>query len=114
MQYLVQQAELEQKAKDLGVTVTDEGRRRSSSTQIKKQYFGGKETKLPEAAEGAGRSPSRSCRLDLARAAPLGDALQRRSPASVKVTDAEITKYYNDAQGAVRAAARAATCGTSS
>src|SRR5579864_5804845 len=42
MQYLVQQAELEQKAKDLKVSVTDKDVDKRLA-QIKKQYFGGKE-----------------------------------------------------------------------
>src|SRR5881227_1511701 len=44
MTYLVQQSELEQKAKDMGVTVTDKDVS-ARLTQIKQQYFGGSEAK---------------------------------------------------------------------
>src|SRR3954471_17402620 len=54
MQYLVQEAEYEQKAKDLGVTITDADVQARLSKN-KKQDFGGRHAKDHGAPEGAGR-----------------------------------------------------------
>ena len=55
MQYLVQQAELEQKAKDMGVTVTDKDVT-ARLAQIKQQYFGGEEMKYQAQLKSQGLS----------------------------------------------------------
>jgi foldase protein PrsA len=93
MQYLVQQSELEQKAKDLGVTVTDKDVDKRLA-QIKKQYFGGKDSTYQKQLKSQGLTEPQ-LRLDL-HAQILSEKLYNAVTGKLKVTDAEITKYYND------------------
>jgi len=93
MQYLVQQAELEQKAKDLGVSVTDKDVD-SRLAQIKKQYFGGKESAYLKQLKAQGLTEPQ-LRLDL-HAQILSERLYNKVTGKLKVSDAAIAKYYND------------------
>ena len=92
MQYLVQQAELEQKAKDLGVTVTDKDVA-ARLTQIKKQYFGGKQATYLKQLKAQGLTEPQ-LRLDL-HAQILSEKLYTAVTGKLKVSNAEITAYYN-------------------
>jgi foldase protein PrsA len=93
MQYLVQQSELEQKGNDLGVTVTDKDIDKRL-VKIKKQYFGGNETKYRAQLKAQGLTEPQ-LRLDL-KAQLLSERLYNKITGKLKVSDAEITKYYND------------------
>ncbi len=93
MQYLVQQAELQQKAKDLGVSVTDKDVA-ARLTQIKKQYFGGKEASYLKQLKAQGLTEPQ-LKLDL-QAQILSEKLYNAVTGKLKVTDAEIAKYYAD------------------
>jgi foldase protein PrsA len=92
MQYLVQQSELEQKAKDLGITVTDKDVD-ARLKQIKKQYFGGKESEYQKQLKAQGLTEPQ-LRLDL-HAQILSEKLYKKVTSGVTVTDAAITSYYN-------------------
>ncbi len=92
MQYLVQQAELEQKAKDLGVTVTDKDVA-ARLTQIKKQYFGGKQASYLKQLKAQGLTEPQ-LKLDL-QAQILSEKLYTAVTGKLKVSNAEITAYYN-------------------
>jgi foldase protein PrsA len=92
MQYLVQQAELEQKAKDLGVTVTDKDVA-ARLTQIKKQYFGGKQATYLKQLKAQGLTEPQ-LKLDL-QAQILSEKLYTAVTGKLKVSNAEITAYYN-------------------
>jgi foldase protein PrsA len=93
MQYLVQQDELEQKAKTLNVSVTDKDVNKRL-VQIKKQYFGGKESTYQKQLKAQGLTEPQ-LRLDL-HAQILSEKLYNAVTGKLKVTDAEVAKYYND------------------
>jgi foldase protein PrsA len=92
MTYLVQEAELEQKAKDLGITVTDK-EIQAQIAQIKQQYFKNddKEYRKQLAAQGLTEA---QLKQDL-HGQLLSQKLYNKVTADVKVGNAEITSYYN-------------------
>jgi peptidyl-prolyl cis-trans isomerase C len=92
LQYLVQESELEQKAQGLGVTVTtkDVDKRLSD---IKKQYFGGDQKKYEAQLKSQGLTEPQ-VKQDL-QAQILSEKIYKKVTADVKVTDADIQKYYN-------------------
>jgi len=92
MQYLVQQSELEQKAKDLGIVITDKDVN-ARLTQIKQQYFGGKEAAYQKQLKAQGLTEPQ-LRLDL-RAQILSEKLYNAITGKIKVSDADIKKYYD-------------------
>ena len=91
MTLLVQQAEREEKANDLGVDVTDKEVEKRL-TQIKKQYFGGSEKKYQQQLKKQGLTDEQ-VRRDI-RAQLISEALFKKVTGDVKVTDAEIHDYY--------------------
>jgi foldase protein PrsA len=92
MQYLVQQAELEQKAKDLKVTVTDQDVA-ARLKQIKTQYFKGSDASYRKQLKAQGLTEPQ-LKLDL-HAQILSEKLYNAVTGKLKVADAEITKYYD-------------------
>jgi parvulin-like peptidyl-prolyl isomerase len=93
MQYLVQETELEQKAKGMGISVTDKDVT-ARLAQIKKQYFGGSETKYQAQLKSQGLTEAQ-IKQDL-RAQILSEKLYKKVTGDVKVSDSDIQKYYND------------------
>jgi foldase protein PrsA len=93
MAYLVQEKELEQKGKDMGVEVTDADVDKQIA-QIKKQYFGGSEKAFQAQLKQQGFT------LPLLkiyqRGNLLSDKLYKKVTADAKVTDAGIQKYYDE------------------
>jgi foldase protein PrsA len=93
MAYLVQEKELEQKGKDMGIEVTDSDVAKQIK-QIKKQYFGGNEKAFQTQLKQQGFT------LPLLevyqRGNLLSDKLYKKVTGDVKVSDAEIKKYYDD------------------
>jgi parvulin-like peptidyl-prolyl isomerase len=93
MAYLVQEKELEQKGKDLGVAVTDADVDKQIQS-IKKQYFGGSEKAFQAQLKQQGFT------LPLLkiyqRGNLLSDKLYKKITADAKVTDAAISKYYTE------------------
>jgi foldase protein PrsA len=92
MQYLVQQSELEQKAEELDVTVTDKDVDKRLA-DIKKQYFGGSEKQYQAQLKQQGLTEEQ-IRRDL-RAQVLSEKLYAKITKDVKVTDKEIKSYYD-------------------
>jgi foldase protein PrsA len=92
MKYLVQQSELEQKAKTLGITVTDKDVQ-ARIKQIKQQYFAGNEAKYKQQLKAQGLTEELLA-LNL-HGQILSEKLYSKVTGSVKVTDAEIQKYYD-------------------
>jgi len=90
--YLVQESELEQKGKDIGVQVSDSDVNKQID-QIKQQYFGGNEQKFQQQLKAQGFT------LPLLkvyqRGNLLSDKLYKKVTSTVKVTDGDIQKYYN-------------------
>jgi foldase protein PrsA len=92
IQYLVQRAEYEQKADSLGVKV-DEKKVDARLKQIKQQYFGGDDKKYKAALKAQGLSET-DVRLDI-RQRLLSELILAKVAKDVKVTDADIKKYYD-------------------
>jgi foldase protein PrsA len=93
VQYLVQRAEFAQKAKDLDVDITDK-QIDDRLTQIKKQYFGGSDTKYKKQLQQQGLT-EQQVRDDI-QAQLVSEAIFKKVTEDVKVTDADIKKYYDD------------------
>ncbi len=92
MQYLVDQSELEQKAAELKIVITDKDVD-ARLTQIKQQYFGGKEAAYQKQLKAQGLTEPQ-LKLDL-RAQILSEKLYNAITGKLKVSDAEIKAYYN-------------------
>jgi len=93
MKYLVQQDELEQRAKSLGIVVTDKDVD-ARIKQIKTQYFGGSETKYQQQLKAQGLTEA-LLRINL-HGQILSEKIYNKVTGGVKVSDADIQKYYND------------------
>jgi foldase protein PrsA len=95
MTILVEQAELNEKAASMGITVTDaEITKRLNA--IKKQSFGNSEKKLLAAAKKQGYDNEAQVRSDVVRPQLISEKVQQQIVKNVKVTDAEVQKYYDD------------------
>jgi parvulin-like peptidyl-prolyl isomerase len=88
---LVQQAEREEKAKELGVDVTEK-QIDARLAQIKKQYFGGKEAQYKAQLKKQGLTEEQ-VRSDV-KAQLVSEELFKKVTDDVKVTDADVHKYY--------------------
>jgi parvulin-like peptidyl-prolyl isomerase len=92
MKYLVQQSELAQKAKGLGIVVTDADVQ-ARIKQIKKQYFANNETKYQAQLKAQGLTePLLAINL---RGQILSEKIYAKVTGNVKVTDADIKTYYD-------------------
>jgi parvulin-like peptidyl-prolyl isomerase len=91
LQYLVQESELEQKAKGLGVTVTEKDVD-ARLKQIKQQYFGGSQKKYEAQLKSQGLTEPQ-IKQDL-HAQILSEKIYKKVTQDVKVTDSDIQKYY--------------------
>ena len=91
MQYLVQQSELEQKAKDMKITVTDKDVA-ARLVQIKSQYFKGSDANYRKQLKAQGLTEPQ-LKLDL-HAQILSEKLYNAVTGKIKVTDAEIATFY--------------------
>jgi parvulin-like peptidyl-prolyl isomerase len=92
MQYLVQESELQQKADDMGIKITDADVN-ARLKSIKQQYFGGSEKKYQSQLKAQGLTEPQ-IKQDL-YAQILSEKLYDKVTSDVKVTDADISKYYN-------------------
>jgi parvulin-like peptidyl-prolyl isomerase len=88
---LVQQAEREEKAKDLGVEISDK-QIDARLKQIKQQYFGGKEAQYKSQLKKQGLSEAQ-VRADI-KAQLISEELFKKVTSDVKVSDADVHKYY--------------------
>ncbi len=91
--FLVQQEELTQEAKKLGVTVTQKDIDKQVE-QIKKTYYQGNEKKFEDALKKDDITRSELEQYEL-RPNLLGQKLQAKVTSDVKVSDAAALKYYN-------------------
>jgi parvulin-like peptidyl-prolyl isomerase len=94
MAYLVQQAELEQKLKDFGLKPVTDADVDKKLASVKKQFFGGKESTYRAQLKAQGFTEAQ-LKQDI-RANLLSEKLYNEVTKNVKVTDADITKYYNE------------------
>jgi parvulin-like peptidyl-prolyl isomerase len=93
MQYLVQQSELEQKAKGLNVNVTNKDVD-DRLKQIKTQYFGGSESRYQAQLKQQGLTEDQ-IKKDL-HAQILSEKLYNEVTKGVKVSDADVKSYYDE------------------
>jgi len=91
--FLVQRVQLAQAAEDLGVEVTDKDVA-ARLDQIKKQYFGGDEKRYTKQLKQQGLTDEQ-VRRDV-RANVISEKIFAEVTKDVKVTDADVQKYYND------------------
>src|SRR3954471_9648235 len=88
---LIQQAEREQKANDLGIKVTDK-QIDDRLKQIKQQYFQGKDAAYKAQLKKQGLTEEQ-VRSDI-KAQLISEALFKKVTDEVKVSDADVHKYY--------------------
>jgi parvulin-like peptidyl-prolyl isomerase len=93
MSYLVQQDELEQEAKKLGITITDKDVA-TRLKQLKQQYFQGSEKAYQAALKQQGLTEP-ALKQDL-HAQILSEKLYNKITAKTKVTSADIKNYYDE------------------
>jgi foldase protein PrsA len=91
MDFLVQRAQFELKAKELKLDITTK-QIDDKLKQIKKQYFGGSEQKYQEGLKKQALT-DKGVRVDI-RAQLVSEALFKKVTSAVKVTDADIANYY--------------------
>jgi foldase protein PrsA len=91
VQYLIQRAEFSEKAKSLGVNVTEK-QIDARLAQIKKQYFGGNDAKYRAQLKAQGLT-EQQVRQDI-KAQLLSEGIFKSITKDVKVSDADIKAYY--------------------
>lgn len=91
VQFLVQRAQFENEAEDLGVEVTDK-QVDDRLKQIKQQYFGGDQKKYEAQLKEQGLNETQ-VRADI-RSQLVSEAIFKEVTGDVKVTDKEIEDYY--------------------
>ena len=91
---LVEQAELNQKAASMGITVTEK-EIDARVDSVKKQYFGGSQKKYLAELKKQGFTET-SVRDDVFRPQLISEKVQKEITKDVKVSDADVQKYYND------------------
>lgn len=92
VQFLVQRAQFAQKAEELDVEVTEK-QVEARLKQIKKQYFSGDEKKYEEQLKAQGLTDAQ-VRKDI-RAQLVSEGIFKSVTKDVKVTDADIEKFYS-------------------
>jgi foldase protein PrsA len=91
---LVEQAELDEKAASMGIKVTEadiDGR----VAQVKKQYFGGSQKKYLAEIKKQGFTEEQ-VRAEVFRPQLISERVQKQIVKDVKVSDADVQKYYDD------------------
>ena len=91
--FLVQRVEFEQKAKDLGLEVTDK-QVDERLAQIKKQYFAGDEKKYAKQLADQGLT-DKQVRVDLSSQL-ISEGIFKEVTKDVKVTDKDVSGYYDE------------------
>ena len=91
--FLVQREEYQREADDLGVEVTDK-QIENRVGEVKQQYFGGDQKKLEAGLKEQGYT-TEAFRLDI-ESQLLSEGIAEKVTADVKVTQADVSKYYND------------------
>jgi parvulin-like peptidyl-prolyl isomerase len=90
--FLVQRAEFEQEAEDLGIDITDE-KVEKRIEQLKKQFYGGSDKRYEQALAEQGLTPEQA--VDQVRAQLVSEELFKKVTEDVEVSRDEIKEYYN-------------------
>jgi parvulin-like peptidyl-prolyl isomerase len=93
--FLVQRAEFEQEAEDLGIDVTDE-KVEKRIEKLKKQFYGGSDKRYEQALKEQGLTPEQA--VDQVRAQLISEELFKKVTEDVEVSRDEIQEYYNSHQ----------------
>jgi foldase protein PrsA len=91
---LVDQAELDQKAASMGIKVTD-AEIDARLALVKKQYFGNSQKKYLAEIKKQGFTEAQ-VRTDVIRPQLISEKVQKQVTKDVKVSDADVQKYYDD------------------
>lgn len=102
VQYLVQQEQYRQEAKDLDVEVTDK-EVADRLKQVKQQYFGGKEEEFQKNLKKQGLTVA-AVRREI-ESQLLSEKIYAKVTEDVKVTDSEVQDYYNKKKADYKVAA---------
>ena len=90
--FLIQRAEFEQEAKDMGITITDKDVDQRID-QLKKQFYGGSEQKYKRTLAQQGLTEEQA--KGEVRAQLVSEDLFKKITGDVKVSDKEIRDYYD-------------------
>ena len=90
--FLVQQAEVEEQAKKLGVDISDD-KVDKEIARYKKQFYGGSDARYEKAVKQQGLTDQQA--RDAIRQQLISQALFKKVTGDVKVSDADIKQYYN-------------------
>lgn len=90
--FLVQQAEVEEQAKKLGIDISDD-KINKEIERYKKQFYGGSDARYEKAVKQQGLTDAQA--RDAIRQQLISQALFKKVTGDVKVSDAEIKQYYN-------------------
>src|SRR5206468_5801389 len=89
--FLVQQAEVEEQAKKLGIDVSDD-KVDKEIARYKKQFYGGSDARYEKAIKQQGLTDDQA--RDAIRQQLISQALFKKVTGNVKVGDADIKQYY--------------------
>jgi parvulin-like peptidyl-prolyl isomerase len=95
VQYLVQRVEFSQEADKLGVTISDK-EISDRLAKIKKQYFGGSESRYKKQLTAQGLTESQV--KDDIKAQLIQEKIFKKVTGNVTVSDADLKKYYDEHQ----------------
>jgi parvulin-like peptidyl-prolyl isomerase len=90
--FLVQQAEVEAQAKKLGIDISDD-KVNKEIERYKKQFYGGSDARYEKAVEQQGLTDDQA--REAIKQQLISQALFKKVTGDVKVSDADITQYYN-------------------
>jgi peptidyl-prolyl cis-trans isomerase C len=90
--FLVQRAEFEQEAEDMGVEVTDE-KVDKRIDQLKKQFYDGKDERYKQALEQQGITEEQA--KEQVRAQLISEGLFKKVTEDIKVSDGDVKSYYD-------------------
>src|SRR5262249_6270927 len=90
--FLVQQSEVEEQAKKLGVDISDD-KVNKEIERYKKQFYGGSDARYEKAVKQQGLTDDQA--RDAIKQQLISQALFKKVTDNVKVSDADIKQYYN-------------------
>jgi parvulin-like peptidyl-prolyl isomerase len=90
--FLVQQAEVEEQAKNLGIDVSDD-RVDKEIARYKKQFYGGSDARYEKAVKQQGLTDDQA--REAIKQQLISQALFKKVTGNVKVSDADIKQYYD-------------------
>ena len=90
--FLVQQAEVEEQAKKLGIDISDD-KVDKEIARYKKQFYGGSDARYEKAVKQQGLTDEQA--RDAIRQQLISQALFKKVTGGVKASDADIKQYYN-------------------